>query len=149
MGHLQTPDAFSLPFHGVTTISARCSREGAVAASERVARQCLRLLTAYAQRGPMNDREMAAFLGLERTTVNARRNELVKRALVMPYGKRKAETGINNTQWGLTQRGGVMAHEGAVEDPTPEPDPEPDPDPAPELDPIPGPDGDSRPLDKD
>lgn len=98
-----TADTFSLPFQGVEDISRHCSHAGAVAASERVGRQCVELLAAYARHGALTDAEAATHLGVERTTINARRAELIRRGLVVATGtKKNAATGIRNTTWGLT-----------------------------------------------
>lgn len=93
---------FELPFGGSITVSRHCSHQGAVAASERVGRQCVELLGAYATQGPLTDAEAAKHLGIERSTINARRAELIRRLLVAKHGtKRNPETGITNTTWGL------------------------------------------------
>lgn len=123
MPDLYTPDLFSLPYvDDGPAISTACSKEGAAFASERVARQALTILTAYATHGPMNDRETEAITTIKDTTVCARRRDLRLRGLIMPYGKEKAATGVNNTKWGLTTKGAQMAdgHEGAVEETTDE-----------------------------
>jgi predicted ArsR family transcriptional regulator len=100
-GHLAaTP--IGLPFHGVEPIARHCSHQGAVDASERAGRQALALLALYRQHGPLTDREAARRLDVERTTINARRNELVKLGLVTSHGSKRADTGIRNTLWGLT-----------------------------------------------
>lgn len=95
-----------LPWQGTTALSAHTSAMGAVAASERAGRQALALLALYRDRGPLTDREAAEALGVERTTVNARRAELRKLRLVRAVGVRRAATGINNTTWGLVEGGG-------------------------------------------
>ena len=83
-------------------VSRHCSSMGALDASERVGRQCLALLTIYRQRGPLTDAEAADAMRVDRTTVNARRNELVSRGLVARVGtKKNALTHISNTTWGL------------------------------------------------
>jgi hypothetical protein len=48
----------------------------------------------------MTDAEMASYLKLERTTVNARRNELVEAGRVIAAGKKKnPRSGMTNTVW--------------------------------------------------
>lgn len=98
-----TVDNFDLPFQGAEPVSRHCSHAGALAASERVGRQCVALLAAYALHGPLTDAEAAMHLGVERSTINARRAELIRRRLVEAHGTRKnPATGISNTSWGLT-----------------------------------------------
>lgn len=98
-----TAESFDLPFQGAEPGSRQCSYDGAKAASERVGRQCLALLTLYREHGPLIDAEAAAGLGVERSTINARRAELVKRGLVKRYYNIKNETtGIMNSAWGLS-----------------------------------------------
>lgn len=90
-----------LPFQGDEPRSRHTSYAGAKAASERVARQAMRLIDAYRDHGPLTDAEAAFFLGVERTTINARRAELIARSLVESKGTRKSVHGISNTTWGL------------------------------------------------
>lgn len=95
-------ESLSLPFQGAEPMSRHCSHAGAVAAIERVGRQCLELMTAYRERGALTDAEAALVLGIERSTINARRAELVKRGLVRAVGTKKNEsTGVSNTTWGF------------------------------------------------
>jgi Fic family protein len=83
-------------------IAKHCSALGAKSAEERIGRQCLQLLTAYQQRGPLTDSEASKVLGVERSTINARRSELVRRGLVEAVGSAKnPETGVRNTRWGI------------------------------------------------
>lgn len=97
-------DSLSLPFSGAEPISRHCSHAGAVAASERVGRQCVELLSAYALHGPLSDAEAAKHLGVERSTINARRAELRRRGLVCAQGTKKNDaTGVTNTLWGLVK----------------------------------------------
>jgi DNA-binding Lrp family transcriptional regulator len=57
---------------------------------------------AYVSMGPMTDAEMASYLKLERTTVNARRNELVEAGRVVKCGtKINARTRVKNVLWGV------------------------------------------------
>lgn len=74
---------------------------GAISGQERVGRQCLALLQLYRDEGPLTDREAAKRLGVERTTINARRGELVKRGWVVAVDLVETETGVKNTRWGL------------------------------------------------
>lgn len=91
-----------LPFSGVTPISRHCSYQGAVSAQERVGRQALAMLAAYRAHGALTDAEMAITVGIERSSVNARRSLLVKLGLVEAGGvKRNDITGISNTLWQL------------------------------------------------
>src|SRR5678816_3276416 len=94
-------EALSLPFSGSVTLSRHSSYQGAVSASERVGRQCLALISAYKDHGPLTDAQAAQVLGVERTTINARRAELRKRGLVQAIDTIKGEHGVSNTRWGL------------------------------------------------
>lgn len=90
-----------LPYGGTTPQSAHASRAGAEDARARVASQLLRYL-AYLKARPQGatDAEAAAFLEIERTSVCARRNALVKAGLVYPDGFRPGPTGrVKNTVW--------------------------------------------------
>jgi hypothetical protein len=89
----------TLPFSGSTPLSRHSSYEGARTASERVGRQCLELLTAYAN-GPLTDREAAERVNLPIATICARRNELVKRGLVQAIDLIVGPFGVKNTRWG-------------------------------------------------
>lgn len=83
-------------------LAKHCSQQGAQSAQERIGRQCLALLTLYRQSGPLTDAEAAQALEIDRSTINARRNELRRRGLVEAVGtKRNEHTGISNTTWGL------------------------------------------------
>lgn len=106
-GHVNADQTLSLPFQGNEPVSRHCSHQGAVAASEKVGRQCVQLMTLYRQKGPQTDQEAADALGIQRSTVNARRAELVKRGLVQAVGTSKnMATGVNNTLWGLATKEG-------------------------------------------
>jgi DNA-binding XRE family transcriptional regulator len=61
-----------------------------------------RMLQLYAQHG-YTDAEMAICLGVERSTVNARRDELVTLEKVRDTGetRKNPRSGIANTVWGL------------------------------------------------
>ncbi len=95
-------ESFSLPFSGSIAVSRHCSAQGAIQASERVGRQAVQLLTLYANRGPLTDADAAILMGVERTTVNARRNELVRRQLVQAVDTVKNQRSqVRNVRWGL------------------------------------------------
>lgn len=100
---------FTAPFSGSTPLSKHTSWLGAQSAAERIGRQSLELLTAYRERGPLTDAEAAEVLNVERSTINARRNELVQRGLVEAIGtKENPQTGVQNVTWYL-QKGGSRA----------------------------------------
>lgn len=62
------------------------------------------VLSCYQDYGPMTDAEVRDALGWERSTVNARRNELMKAGLVQEVGSKKnLQTGVQNTLYGLVQ----------------------------------------------
>jgi hypothetical protein len=92
----------ALLFNGATALSRHTSALGAVDAQDRIGRQCLALLTAYREYGPLTDAEAAVRLQVERSTINARRAELRRRRLVdLVDTVTNPETGIRNCRWGL------------------------------------------------
>lgn len=97
------PDLFSTPIAPAADPVARhASAMGALDASERVGRQCLVLLNLYRRLGALTDQEAADALHLDRTTINARRSELIKQGHVVRIGTRKnARTHITNSTWGV------------------------------------------------
>lgn len=92
-----------LPFaDSPSPLAGQASFEGAQAAAGRSENQTIRLLEVYAKRGPTNDWDAAKMLGIERSTVNARRRPLCKRGIVVAVDKVKnTDTGIVNVRWGL------------------------------------------------
>jgi len=94
----------SIPWQGSTSLSAHASREGAKQAQTRAASQTVRLLELYAQYGPLTDAEAARHLGVERTSINARRAPLVKGGIVVAVDMvPSTRGGGKNTRWGLKQ----------------------------------------------
>ncbi len=91
----------ALPFSGSVPLSRHCSHQGALHASERCGRQAVALLSLYRADGPLTDVQAAKGLSVERTTICARRNELVRLGLVRAVDSIKGEHGISNTRWGL------------------------------------------------
>ncbi len=98
-----TQTGLPFAFHGLTPQSRHTSYQGAQDAAPRAANQQVRYLAYLRLRGAQGatDREAAEYLGLERTSVNARRSELVKAGLVVPGGFRRGPTGIKNVAWKL------------------------------------------------
>jgi hypothetical protein len=104
-GHVET-DSLALPFQGETTLARHCSHQGAEHAKHDAGNQCARMRALYLLRGPMTDQEMADALGIQRSTVNARRWDLIKRGHVQAVDTVKNhKTGVRNTRYGLIQRG--------------------------------------------
>lgn len=100
-GHVAA-SPLSLPFQGSEPLSRHCSYQGARHAAERAGRQALALLALYRLHGPLTDAQAASLLHVERTTVNARRNELKRLGLVRAIDTAKnPDTGVRNTTWGL------------------------------------------------
>ena len=94
----------SIPWQGSTALSAHASREGARQAEKRAASQTVRLLELYAQYGPLTDADAARHLGVERTSINARRVPLVTRGIVVAVDTvPSTRGGGRNTRWGLKQ----------------------------------------------
>jgi hypothetical protein len=89
-----------LPFNGSTVQSRHASHTGAEDAKGRALTQTIRLLRLLKDHPDgLTDREAADMLMLERSTINARRAELVKADLVYAGGFRRGETGIKNVCW--------------------------------------------------
>ena len=90
-----------LPYSGITAISRHCSAEGARSALRRSAGQTARYLRLLARQGARGctDYEAAAILGVERTSINARRSVLcqLEPPWVVPVGTRPGPTGVRNT----------------------------------------------------
>ncbi len=99
------PGMFDPPIAPAQSPLARhCSSMGAADAAHRADRQSLALLALYRQHGALTDAEAADLLGIQRSSINARRNTLIALQLVdgQPKGTRKnATTGISNALWGL------------------------------------------------
>lgn len=95
-----------LPFaDSPSPLAGQASYAGAQAATGRAENQTMRLLELYAKRGPTNDWDAAKHLGIERSTVNARRAPLCQRGIVVAVDKvPNVETGNTNTRWGLAQK---------------------------------------------
>ena len=92
----------SLPWQGSAPLAAHCSFLGAQDAAERAQTQSAALLAAYRTHGPLTDAEAAHLLRLDRSSVNARRSQLIAEGQVQAAGSRiNRDTGIRNTTWGL------------------------------------------------
>jgi hypothetical protein len=92
-----------LPFSGSTPQSRHTSRAGAENAAPRALNQTLKYMAALKARpNGLTDFEAAEVLGIERTSVNARRRPLVKAGLVVTGGFRRGPTGIKNVIWKAT-----------------------------------------------
>lgn len=91
----------SLPFSGLTPQSRHASRAGADASTGRALPQAVRYLRALKDRPEtgLTDAEASEVMGLQRSTVNARRAPLVKAGLVYSDGFRVGAFGVKNTVW--------------------------------------------------
>lgn len=92
----------SLPFSGETPQSRHASRAGAENAAPRALSQAIRYMQALKDRPAhgLTDAEAAVVLGIERSSVNARRAALVKAGLVYASSDtRPGPTGVSNTVW--------------------------------------------------
>ena len=90
----------SLPFSGSGPQSSHASRCGAEDAAPRALNQTVRYLSLLKSRPQgCTDAEAADLLGLERSSINARRRPLVTAGLVYADGFRPGSTGIRNTIW--------------------------------------------------
>lgn len=62
------------------------------------------LILMYRQWGPMSDRQMAGRTGIERSTINARRNELVSKGAIVEWDKQRDEqTHVMVQRYGLAE----------------------------------------------
>jgi hypothetical protein len=88
-------DLFSLPYvddtHG-------CSKAGAEHALPKAGTQMAMVYQAL-EVGPLSDAQLAERLGYALSVVCARRNELVKRGLVVDAGTQIGKFGVRNTRW--------------------------------------------------
>jgi hypothetical protein len=94
----------SLPFSGSSPLSRHTSFQGAEAATVRALPQTVRLLQLLHDAYPdgLTDAESAVRLGVERSSVNARRAPLVAAGLVEAYGTReRASSDLPNVIWRL------------------------------------------------
>lgn len=99
-----------LPLSGSVPISRHCSALGAIAAQPRACRQARAYLMLLRERGDdgLTDYESAILLGLERSTINARRGSVSQgdEPWVIASGRtRPGPTGIRNTVWVLSPAG--------------------------------------------
>lgn len=91
-----------LPWAGSSPLAAHCSRQGANHASTHAQTQTLAYLELLAKRGPTTDAEAASLLGLQRSSINARRGALTRRGIVVAVDTVvNDQTGVRNTRWGL------------------------------------------------
>jgi|SRR5579872_1605712 len=89
-----------LPFGGTSSQAAHASYEGARDAEDRALPQTVRYLALLKARPQgCTDREAAKLLGIDRTSINARRNPLEKAGLVYGDGFRPGVTGRKNVVW--------------------------------------------------
>ncbi len=89
-----------LPFaSGITPQSQHTSRAGAEDAAGRALPQTIRYLRCLKDHGGLTDLEAAKLLGLERSSINARRVPLMKAGIVVSCGFRKGPTGVKNCVW--------------------------------------------------
>ena len=92
-----------LPFSGSTIQSRHASHAGAEEAKDRALSQTVRYLELLKEHGGLTDAEAARLMGVERSSVNARRAPLCKAGLVIAEGYRKGPTGNKNTVWRLAR----------------------------------------------
>jgi len=89
----------ALPFQGSTPQSAHASRSGAEDAAPRALSQTVRYLALLKAHGGLTDAEAARLMGIERTSINARRGPLLDAGVVVAGGFRPGATGTKNTVW--------------------------------------------------
>ena len=95
--------AAGLPFAGITPLSRHTSHAGAEDAAPRALPQTIRYMAALRQHGGLTDHEAAKVLGLERSSINARRSDLVKAGIVVAEGTRPGPTGTRNVVWKIAR----------------------------------------------
>jgi hypothetical protein len=96
----------SLPFSGITSQSKHASYLGAKSAASRVHSQNARYLQLLREHPDgLTDAEAAKLMGIDRTSINARRALLVTQGSVYSDGFRKnPQSGIKNTIWKIAGR---------------------------------------------
>lgn len=97
-------DQPGLPFSGVTPLSRLASFGGAQAAQSRARFHRDRIYELLVDRGPLTDHEISQALSMLRSTVCARRNELLEERRVMACGLKPGPFRIRNTEWGAIVR---------------------------------------------
>ena len=93
-----------LPFSGSCPLSTHTSYLGATSASARALPQLVTYLQLlwHAYPDGLTDAESAERMGVERSSINARRAPAVQAGLVEAYGARmRASTDTSNTVWRL------------------------------------------------
>lgn len=116
--------AFDLPLWDVASVSAggtriapphqgkatgaalHCSQMGAKEARVFASQQRERMMAIYAERGPVTDCEMEAIAGIDKSSICARRNELIKFGVVEKDDgrtRKNRKTGISNTLWRIRE----------------------------------------------
>lgn len=103
------PSVVDPPVNGSSVQSRETSRQGARKIAPKVYDLHERMLWQFRLKGALTDAEMAELLDVERTTVNARRSELIRLGLVdlAPKGTRKnPKSGLKNATWGLLETQG-------------------------------------------
>lgn len=90
-----------LPFSGSSPQPKHASFAGAQDAKARALTQVVRYLKLLKDRPDfgLTDMESARLMGVERSTINARRATLVKADLVYADGFRDGESGVKNCVW--------------------------------------------------
>lgn len=94
-------DTPSLPFSGSTPIARHTSYQGAKTAHPRAGSQALRVLLLIKAHTLLTDHELADLSGLPLATVNARRNFLCKKGLIVACGSKVGPFGVSNCLWRL------------------------------------------------
>jgi hypothetical protein len=98
-----------LPFSGASPLSRHCSALGALDARPRACAQTRRYLRLLIARGDVGstDWESANLLGIERTSVTARRRPLCmgEDPWIVTGDTRPGPTGIKNAVWALSTSG--------------------------------------------
>lgn len=92
-----------LPFSGALPQSRHASLQGAESAEKRAPSQVLRYLALLVSRYPdgLTDQEAADLMGLERSTINARRGQCRADglSLIEPCGSRPGQYDVDNVIW--------------------------------------------------
>lgn len=96
------PETFAgLPFSGAIDVSRHASYKGAEAAKDRALPQLVLYLALLHGRWPdgFTDAEAADRLGIERSSINARRAPLVRAGIVESFGSRPGNYALDNVVW--------------------------------------------------
>lgn len=93
----------TLPFSGSTPIARNASYQGAKTAQPRAGSQSLKVLLAIKGHSMLTDHELVELTDLPLATVNARRNWLARKGLIVACGSKIGPFGASNCLWTIAK----------------------------------------------